>query len=308
MAAEVRRWGMILLAGALCWAASAGTLTVKVENLGAPVSGASVRVDPGELSGTTDANGKWADTVTPGNYRVSAWKTIGGALRGQIVNFTMPAAGDADVTLALTDAVWTYVHFPYNVGNSWQYQHRHTDAAGTEVSTWRERVVSSIDMGGEPAVVLTATKDGVHEWKEIRASTRDGFVLYTQQQGADEITFDPPVRLGPLMPLGYEWVATATAHHSDGSPDTHLLMRCRLTGFEAVTVPAGAFANCPRLEIVMTLGPETNQLRVWTSANVGIVRQVERNGERTNVKILEEYSVRPMLRPLRPLRPVLPRP
>ncbi len=310
MVLGLRRLSVVVLVGAMCCAAWAGTLTVKVENAGAPVDGAIVRVEPGGPHGTTNADGKWADTVPAGDYRVIVWKTIAGTLRGGIVDLTMPA-GDKDVSLSLQDAVWTYNLFPYAVGNSWQYDYRHSGSDGRWTCTWREKVERALTVAGEPAVVLSASKDMVPEWEEIRASTREGFVLFTQQHGADTIKFDPPLRLGALLPLNYEWVATATAHHSDGSPDESILLRCKLVGFERVTVPAGTF-DTAKLAVVMTMGRETNELTVWAAHNVGIVRQIEVNPERKNLKLLEEYTIRglPMrpLIPIGPIHPIIPRP
>jgi len=311
MTAGLQRWGVILLAGALCCAAWAGNVSVEVEDGGAAVAGAIVSIEPGGPNGTTNPAGKWhAAGVAAGDYRVIAWKTIAGTLRGAIADVTVPAAGNVDVSLALEDAVWTYNHLPYGVGNMWQYRYHHTGPDGTWTATWRENVDSATTIGGEPAVVLLATKDGVHEWKELRGSTRAGFAMYAQEHGGDTIKFDPPIRLGALLPLGYEWVATSTAHHSDGSPDDTMLLRCKLAGFDTITVPAGTFTDAARLEVVQTMGSRTDELTIWTAHNVGIVRQIEKNTERTNTKLLEEYRIRglPMMRPLRPIGPIFRRP
>ncbi|MGD9496590.1 MAG: Ig-like domain-containing protein [Armatimonadota bacterium] len=305
-AVALRRWGVILVLGAKCGAARAGTLTVTVTNGGAPVNGAVVRVEVDGPNGTTNADGKWSATVAAGSYRVMAWKTIAGALRGAIADLTMPA-GNATVSLRLTDAVWTYNLFPYAVGNAWQYKHLHVGPDGRETSTWRERVDRTEVVNGEPAVVLVATKDMVPEWEEIRASTRNGFVVFTQQHGADTIKFDPPMRLGALLPLSYEWAATTTAHHSDGSRDTHLEIVCELVGFDNVVVPAGPLRGCAHFEIGMSLGAENSELDVWTARNVGIVRQIKRTPGCMETKMLEAYSLRPPLLP-REVGPIIRRP
>ncbi|MGC9316844.1 MAG: carboxypeptidase-like regulatory domain-containing protein [Armatimonadota bacterium] len=313
MTAAARRCVVILLVGGLCHIGWAGEVGVKVTDGGAPVAGAVVNIEPAGPSGRTNGDGLWeAAGVAAGDYRVIAWKTIAGDLRGAISDVTVPAAGGVKVKLKLVEAVWTYDHFPFGVGNAWQYQYRHRGTDGTWRATWRDRVDRSLMYDGEPAVVLAASKDGVPEWEEIRASTREGFVIYTQQHGADTIKFDPPMRIGALLPVGYEWAVNATAHHSDGSPDEPASLRCKLTGFETVTVPAGRFTDAARLEVRMTLGAEANDLKVWTAHLVGIVRQIESNPERTNTKLLEEYRVRgvPMrpVGPLRPVRPLPPRP
>lgn len=310
MTTASRSVSIVLLAGMVCVGAWAGNVSVTVKDGGAAVSGALVRIEPGGTNGTTNAAGKWtAPGIAAGDYRVIAWKTVGGALRGAIANVAVPAGGNLPVALALTDAVWTYDYFPYSVGNWWQYNHRRVSAGSTEVSSWREVADRATTVAGDPAVVLQAIVDGALEWEETRASTRAGFTLYTTQRGTDTITFDPPITLGPLLPRGYEWVVNATGHHSDGSPDSTMELRVTFTGLEDTTVPAGTFAKAARLDSVQTLGGAANNLRIWCARNVGIVRQVESNAERTNTKVLEEYhiSALPMrlIRP--PLRPVLPR-
>ena len=74
-------------------------------------------------------------------------------------------------------------------------------------------------------------------------------------------------------------------------------------------VPAGRFANCARLQVKMEAAPELNLVTVWMAKNVGVVRETERNDERQNHKLLEEYSVRGLpLRPIRPIGPLVPAP
>lgn len=304
-----RSVGVLLLAGMICGGALAGNVSVEVKDGGAAVAGALVRIDPGGTSGTTNAAGKWtAPGIAAGNYRVSSWKTIGGVLRGAIADVAVPAAGNVSVTLSYSEAIWTYDYFPFGVGNSWQYRMKRVSATGTETRTRREHVDRAIDMDGEPAVVIVATNDGVPEWEEIRASTRDGFVMYTTQHGADTMKFDPPMRIGPLLPMGYEWVLTSTVKHSDGSPDSPTQMTVQLVGFNDITVPAGTFPRAARLQVTQTMGPEINNITAWVGRGAGIVREIETNPERTNTKILEEYRIIALpLRPiLRPLRPVLP--
>lgn len=86
-------------------------------------------------------------------------------------------------------------------------------------------------------------------------------------------------------------------------------LRVTFAGGQSTSVPAGTFTDAVRLDSVQTLGGVTNDLKIWCARNVGIVRQVESNAERTNTKLPEEYHVRGLpLRPmLRPLRPILPR-
>lgn len=308
----VRRFAVIALALTLCGAVWAGTLTVKAIDGGAPVAGANVEVQPCGMTGNTNADGKWSGAVAAGDQKVIVWSDAGGSLKGGILDITMPA-GDHSVSVTLVDAVWIHEVYPLAVGNKWLYEYRQS-GRGMRPSrtTWREEVLRSIMMGGEPAIVLEAQKAGTPEWEEIRASTADGFVMYTQEHGPDEIKFDPPMRFGALMPMGYEWETSASAVHSTGAPDTPVTFRAKFIRFADIRMPAGMFRNCAYIEAKFEFGPETNELLLWMAKDIGIVRQIERNTERTNEKRLQEYKIEgvpvrrimPLHRgPLTPIKP-----
>lgn len=311
MMSAVRRVGVTVVFVALCTLVWAGNVTVSVTEGAAPVSGASVRIEPGTITGTTDVHGKWNSTgVAQGNITVMAWTDAGGVLRGAVATATVPVNGNVAVDLSLVRAIWIHRHLPHAVGNKWQYEYRRSRADGTSSrGTRREQVDRGTTVGADPAVVVVATNDGVFEWEEIRASTPDGFAMYTQQHGPDTIKFDPALRCGSLMPLGYEWVSVSTGHHSDGSPDTPITFYCKLEGFDDVRVPAGNFPQSARIGVRFVAGGETNVITAWMAQNVGIVREIEKNPERSNTKLLEEYSVRGLpLRPVRPIGPIRPLP
>ena len=309
MMGAVRRVGVVVLVLMVCSAAWAGKLTVRVTDGGAAVNGATVKVEPAGVTGTTNPAGKWDSTVPAGKQRVICWKETGAVLRGAIVDIVMPA-GNHNVDVALTDAIWMKDYWPLAVGNAWQYDYRHVESDGTSSEhTWRERVVRTEAVGGETASVIAATKDGTPEWEEVRANNISGFTMYTQQHGGDTLKFDPPMRIGPVMPKGYEYVVTSVSHHSDGSADTPMKFRCVFDAFQDMRVPAGRFARCARLQVRMESGTEWNLVTVWMAKNVGVVRETERNDERQNHKLLEEYSVRGLpLRPIRPIGPLVPAP
>ena len=274
MMGAARRAGVTVACVALCAVAWAGNVAVSVAEGPAPVPGANVRIEPGTITGSTDIHGKWNATgVAAGEAIVMAWTDVGGTLRGAVATVTVPANGNVAVDLSLVPAIWIDQYFPHTVGNRWQYEHRHAPADGASSrGIRREQVDRSITIAGEPAVVVVATNDGVYEWEEIRASSRNGFVMYTQQHGADTIKFSPPLRFGALMPQGYEWVVRAVGLHSDGSPDTPLTFYCKLEGFDDVTVPAGSFPQSARIGVRFVAGGETESITTWMAQNVGIVR------------------------------------
>ncbi|GEM_PF-5288896 len=231
-------------------------------------------------------------------------------LKGGIVNTTMPA-GNHDITVPIVDAFWIQRYFPHAVGNAWQYRYTRTKADGTvEHETRRERCDRAVVVGGEAAIVWVTTEDGSPAWEETRSCNGvTGFSMYDQGSGADSLKYEPPLRCGPLMPVGYEWVSHAVAHHGDGTPDTPMTFRCKFEGYQNVTVPAGAFPNCARLRVTFEGGGETNRIMVWMARSIGIVREMEQTPDSRNEKLLEEYSIRGLpLRPIRPIGPLVPAP
>ncbi|MFP4250952.1 MAG: hypothetical protein ACLFU7_14925 [Armatimonadota bacterium] len=304
MMGAVRCFVVVVVAVMICDAAWAGTLVVTAHAAMTPVAGANVEVQPCGITGRTNADGKWKGAVPAGRQQVIVWATVRGALKGGIADFTM-LAGNHDLSVPMVDAVWIYDYWPMAVGNAWQYEYRHSGADGAYRATWRERIDRTEAYDGDTAMVVAASKDGVPEWEELRACNRNGFAMYTQQHGSDTIKFDPPIKFGPLLPLGYEWVRRTTARHSDGSPDTPVLMRAKFSRLHDVRVPRGLFPDCAQIDVRFELGPDGNDLTVWMAEDVGVVREIEKNRERTNTKLLEEYSVRGVL-PLRPIRPVRP--
>jgi hypothetical protein len=298
---------VVVVVAALCSAAWAGTLTVKAIDGGAPVAGATVEVEPCGMTGATNADGKWSETVPTGDQQVIVWTDAGGTLRGAIADITMPG-GNHDISVNLVDAVWVQNYYPLAVGNKWLYDYQHRERGGASYrTTWQNEVLRTVTMGADTAVVVEGHKGGTPQWEEIRAANAEGFAMYTQEHGPDEIKFDPPLRFGPLMPMGYEWVATATAHHSTGAPDTPVTFRATFDRFQDVHTPAGMFSDCARIAAKFEWGPEVNELIIWLDEGVGPVREIERNTERTNTKILQEYTIRGVpVRPIRPMRPIRP--
>lgn len=308
MVGAVRRVGAVLLVLMVCSAAWAGKLTVRVTDGGASVGGATVQVQPAGLTGTTNPAGKWAENVPAGAQRVICYKETGGVLKGGIADITMPA-GNHDITVPIVDAFWIQRYFPHAVGNAWQYRYTRTKADGTvEHKTRRERCDRAVVVDGESAVVLVTSEDGSPAWEETRACNANGLALYDQGSGAGSSKYVPPLRCGPLMPAGYEWVSHATMHHADGSPDTPMAFRCKFEAYQDVTVPAGVFPNCARVRVTFEGGGEMNRIIVWMARNIGIVREMEQTPDSRNEKLLEEYSIRGLIRPIRPIGPLVPAP
>ncbi len=282
-------------------------LTVRATDGGTPVAGANVEIRGCGATGTTNADGKWTGRVRAGKQKVIVWTDAGGTLRGGIEDITMPR-GTHSVDVALVDAIFFHLYWPLAVGNTWQYEYRHSGDDGSWRKTWVESVNRAVTVAGEPAVVIRGEwSGGPVEWEETRAANADGFFMYDQQHGTDTIKFDPRMRVGDLLPMGYQWHVESLGVHSDGSPDTPTTMKVKFSRFQRVRVPAGMYPDAARVDVEMTMGPETNQITVWFAQNVGIVREVEKNAVRTNEKRLEEYSLRGVrpLRPIGPMRPIL---
>ena len=73
-------------------------------------------------------------------------------------------------------------------------------------------------------------------------------------------------------------------------------------------MPAGVFPNCARVRVTFEGGGEMNRIIVWMARNIGIVREMEQTPDSRNEKLLEEYCIRGLIRPIRPIGPLVPAP
>lgn len=297
----------IMIAALVCSAVWAGDLKATVVFGGAPVDGAIVRVDDTTHHGTTNAQGQWAaGGLAQGTYRVIAWKTIAGDLKGAIVDVQLASdAADADALLKLTDAVWLHEQIPLRKGNEWFYRREHTEAGVTTTEGRVERAVDTKTVNGDTAVLKEVSFSSGGGFTSIEDSDRDGYTVHAEVRTGDTMRYDPPAEIGDLLPLGYEWEVETRIVHSNGDPPQQVTLRCTLAGFDTVTVPAGTFADAARLEISMEVGGEVSKSRMWTAAWVGPVRVYEKQAGSSNVRILEEYHVVPPGKTL-PVAPVEP--
>ena len=315
---HIRRLSLLLLPVFICGSAMAGDLKCLVTQAGAPVTGAIVMLDPGPgrgpralplLLGRTNADGICEFTgVAAGEYQVRASATIGGTLYGAIQDaVTIGATGGESVELSMTRAILIHEYMPLARNSAWQYGVSHTEGRTTTTWTRRERVAGTGVVGGETVTVVSVTSVPAGDaMKQFVSSTDKGYAFYREGRATDTLTYDPPLAIGDLCPVGYEWTIESTLTHTDGTPDERMTLRCKIGGFDRVTAPAGTFADCARLEFIFEVDGRTDKQTMWLAEGVGNVRVVEKDAERRQERLLEEYRIGRGLRPRVPVRPPAP--
>jgi len=291
--------------------ASAGEIKCHVTLGGADVAGATVTLEPGAVSQNTDAHGLCTFTgLAAGKYKLIAEKTVGGVLNGAISDvISLGATEGKSIDLALSRAIRINEYIPLRVGNFWQYRNQRTTAGGTTTNTRRERAVGTDTVAGDPVTVIEVTWSGTSDsMKMYQRSDSDGYGVYREARASDTLDYVPPIKVASLLPLGYTFSYEGHITYASGAADSEIKMECRLVSFDAVTVPAGTFTDCPRLECKMSVDGALNRNTMWFAKGVGTVRNYEKNDERENKRSLEEYKLVPgIILPFRPLTPRMPR-
>jgi len=306
---------VLVLICVLYGTSQAGELKCLVTRGGAPEASVRVTLHPGAMRLATDASGTCVFTgLAAGTYRVEAVKVVAGRRYGAVQQaVAVPATGGARVRLKLTRAIYINQYLPVSVGNVWQYKSIRTRADGTrEVKTRRERAVGTDTVSGATVTVVEVTWSGTTDsMKQLVKSSSKGYGVFGEARSGDTMTYDPPIMVPNLVPVGHTIQVAFTIKHSSGAPDEAGRMRLTLTGLGPARVPAGAFADCAMFKGIMQTAGKTDQMQMVMARAVGQIRSVERNPERVLVRELEEYKVKPV-RPtlMRPgtLRPAIRKP
>ena len=293
--------------GMLCGLASATDLECIVTRGGSLEDGVQVTLCPGGVTKTTTGGMALFATVAPGEYTVTAQKTIGGTLYGALEEgVSVVANSHVVVNVELTEAVYIPSCFPLALNNQWLYGTWNKETATGTVSkgSRTEKVVGTHVIAGDTAQVIQVTESGGTGWSQYQASGRCGWAYYGEMTGPVTKLFDPCLRIPRVLPLNQPVAMQTTVKSSDGSPDIPMKAQVVFAGSETITVPAGTFA-CARLDIKLRTGHEDNAMSMWVAPNVGTVQVHEVKPGKEHRRTLEQYSVRGV----RPLPgPIIPGP
>jgi len=255
----------------LCGLASATDLECIVTRGGALEDGVQVTLCPGGATEPTNAGMALFTNVAPGEYTLTAQKTIGTKLYGALEEgVSVLADSHVVVNVELTEAVYIPPCFPLALNNEWVYATWNKEAGGTATRGSRtEKVTGTEAVAGEKAQVIQFTESGGTSWSAYQASSRCGWAYYGDLIGAVTKLFDPCLRIPRILPLNQPVAMKALVKSSDGSPDVEMEARVTLVGSETITVPAGKFA-CARLDIRLRTGREDSSMSMWAKSSMGL--------------------------------------
>ncbi len=278
-----------------------GEIVCQALESGRPVISASVTLEPGGMTMLTDTAGICRFTgLALGNYSLNATKRIAGQLYGAKADNVVvaPTPPLVNVRLNLTRAILLSQYLPIRVDDFWLYKVTITQLSSIQTKQRSERAVGTESIGSDTAIVVQIqdlpTGDA---WQELMLTSNNGHTRYREVRPSDTINYEPPLHLDNLCPLGYVMKAQSVRKHSNGSPDEPVVFVGSLVRFENVTVPAGTFRDCPRLEFQQQSGTEKRRMSLWLAYGLGIVRAIERSATKENKRELLQYNVRPFLPP-----------
>lgn len=282
--------------GLICNPALAGDLRCHVTKDGADVAGVDVTLTPGGTTLTAVARGTCVFTgLAAGKYRVEAQKTIGEILYLAIVDeVVVPATGEVAANLPMGQAIRISDYLPVQVGNYWQYHDILRTATAVISRTRRERATHATHttiLLGDRLRVIEVTWPGTSDViRNLVKSSSDGYAMYGEGRGTELLSYNPPLLLPNLLPMGYTLVIESTIKHHSSALTARLRMECTFTDLMDVTVPAGTFEDCVRLECKQEVGGQRAKMTWWLAKDVGRVRALERKPGWASRRTLEEYK------------------
>jgi hypothetical protein len=179
---------------------------------------------------------------------------------------TAATVGGIDYPINMAD------YFPLDQGDTWNYQ-RLSSATGS--STVNLTVSGSTTIAGQlyANVVRTpSTWIQIEYWQVAADGLRRGGELGDEGQ----LTLDPPLLVPSNLAVG-QTILGSTTPSLDGVVQEPLTFTITFTGVETVTVPAGTFPNCLKLDVRLQASdqPGPDQLTLWFAKGVGKVREYE---------------------------------
>jgi hypothetical protein len=153
-------------------------------------------------------------------------------------------------------------YFPLTQGRTWMFQ------SPTGFSS--QVVPGTVDLSGQTYAVLTDYPEGsANYW----LASDDGLRWGEMHDGTSSATtvMTPPL----LIPNGLDPGATGTQTVSisiNGVPSGQATFSYQFVGTEPVTVPAGTFADCMKLEMTMTTPQGSSHIYYWAAKGVGFVK------------------------------------
>ncbi len=184
-------------------------------------------------------------------------------------------------------------YFPAEVGNVWKYQVTQT---GSSPYTDTIQITGTKNIGGVETLVFLESNslNSGNPQEYYYVKTAGSLIFYGSADSSDKITpqivpYDTlrfPLRLGStFQQIHKTGLNFGQDVDGDGAPDLFSVdTAVAVKGIESVTVPAGTFANCIRVEVTLTMtvtlssnGRSTSQSSLdttWYAPSVGEVKEV----------------------------------
>jgi len=155
-------------------------------------------------------------------------------------------------------------YFPLGEGDTWTYN--------SDWGAYTKTVSGTEEIWGETCIRVVFD-EGTVEWYQTDS---DGVRFWgSQSPGEPQLTVNPPLFTPNGLYPGDE-AASDTTLYLDGVPQGQLVATGRFVGFEDVTVPAGTFVNCLKLEGQIDAPPGYEEMEepeyIWYALGVGVVK------------------------------------
>lgn len=159
-------------------------------------------------------------------------------------------------------------HFPLNEGNTWVYE--------TPDGIHTESVSGTADVWGRVCARIVSTEDGAIEYWQAQPEGLHFAGFHEPEEGT--VTFNPTLLIDNGLDTGAAGGRTSPAYLNSVTSLGDAEFTYNFEGVETVSVPAGTFEDCMRMQMRLELdGQEIDHFRMWFARGVGIVKYDNRD-------------------------------
>ena len=153
-------------------------------------------------------------------------------------------------------------HFPLGGEDTWVYE--------TPEGVYTKTISGVLDLFGFTYAGLVNQDRGDIEYWRVAP---EGLYLggrYEPEEGT--VSFDPALYIANGLFASDSDNQTSTAYLDGETELGPVQFGWQFVGVETVTVPAGTFEDCMKLQVTMYMGGEPDQFHIWAAKGVGIVK------------------------------------
>lgn len=202
----------------------------------------------------------------------------------------LPAPRATRSTLEIPRGIVALPFFPMHLNDTWWMKDANTSEAFTL------SIVGSLPVNGVNAQKMKRSRaNGAEEWDAMTNDAAKGIDLHVRFIRGTNAVLTPPVHFADATTDAGK-VYTTLPSFPNPATNNKTVWTCTVVGVEDVTVPAGTFKGCMKVNMLIKdqgLGTVLSKIDLWVAPKVGFVKRVGQFFGVFFVETCTKYQVAP---------------